>query len=113
MFQFLRGSALIAAMMLNYEASLAADVSTANYVMAGCRGFLQTPIQTRLEAGYCAGAVRALVYAAPGVCAPPYGTNEQGVRVVVQYIDSRPARLHENFMDLALEALKAAWPCKN
>ena len=38
--------------------------------------------------------------------------DEQTVRVVVQYIDSRPERMHEDFKKLALEAMKAAWPCK-
>jgi hypothetical protein len=36
----------------------------------------------------------------------------QMVRVVVSYIDARPARMHEPFKGLALEALRAAWPCK-
>jgi hypothetical protein len=40
-------------------------------------------------------------------------TNMQGVRIVLQYIDARPARLHENFNKLAAEALRQAWPCSN
>jgi hypothetical protein len=38
--------------------------------------------------------------------------NNQLVRVVVAYIDQRPARLHESFLNLALEALTDAWPCQ-
>jgi hypothetical protein len=46
------------------------------------------------------------------ILCPPKGSDRaQSIRVVVQYIDSRPARLHENFPDLAQEALRAAWPC--
>src|SRR4029453_4871755 len=30
----------------------------------------------------------------------------------VQYIDARPARMHEDFRILAAEAMRAAWPCK-
>jgi Rap1a immunity proteins len=42
---------------------------------------------------------------------PPNLNWGQRVRVVIQYIDSRPERPHENFFDLAAEALRAAWPC--
>ena len=38
-------------------------------------------------------------------------TIDQGVRVVVAYIDARPERLHERFASLAFQALIAAWPC--
>jgi hypothetical protein len=31
--------------------------------------------------------------------------------IVVRYIDDRPARQQEDFRELALEALKNAWPC--
>jgi hypothetical protein len=44
-------------------------------------------------------------------CRPREVTLGQIVRVVVQYIDSRPARMHEDFRVLAFEAMKAAWPC--
>jgi Rap1a immunity proteins len=45
-------------------------------------------------------------------CPPREVTTGQGVAVVVKYIEARPKRMHERFGDLALEALKAAWPCK-
>jgi hypothetical protein len=32
-------------------------------------------------------------------------------RVVVRYIEERPARMHELFRSLSLEAMQAAWPC--
>jgi hypothetical protein len=31
---------------------------------------------------------------------------EQAIRVIVLYIDQRPARMHEEFLHLALEALR-------
>ena len=37
-------------------------------------------------------------------------TREQAVGVVVQYIDGQPARMNENFVPLAIEALQATWP---
>jgi hypothetical protein len=112
MFQFLRGVVLIAAVTLNCGAAFA---YTANETMPGCRAFLKDSVASGregIEAGLCAGAVAGLVYAAPGVCVPKGADAAQAVRVVLQYIDSRPARMHENFMTLAAEALRAAWPCK-
>jgi hypothetical protein len=38
---------------------------------------------------------------------------EQTVKVVIAYIDARPARLHEHFATLASEALKEAFPINN
>jgi hypothetical protein len=47
-----------------------------------------------------------------GFC-PPVGANQgQAIRVVIAYIDQRPARMHEPFVALALEALRASWPCR-
>jgi hypothetical protein len=62
--------------------------------------------------GYCAGLVEGIAYTANSVCIPAGANNNQLVRVVVQYIDSYPARLNEDFRALALEALFKAWPCK-
>jgi hypothetical protein len=36
----------------------------------------------------------------------------QLVRGVIAYIEARPQRMHESFNDLALEALRTAWPCR-
>jgi hypothetical protein len=43
---------------------------------------------------------------------PQNVTIGQAVRVVIAYIDSQPARLHERFNRLAAEAIQKAWPCK-
>jgi hypothetical protein len=87
---------------------------SANYKMDGCRAFILVPnIRTGslFEAGVCSGIITALIYESPslGACIPAGVTNTQAVRVVVKYIDNRPARLNENFAALALEALRAAW----
>jgi len=114
MFQFLRGVALIAAMS---GFAYAEDANSANYIMPGCRLYLQPSLPANgmdgIDAGRCSGLVSGLFYAAIDVCNPAGVTTEQLVRVVVQYIDNRPARLNESFNLLAVEALRAAWPCKN
>jgi hypothetical protein len=61
-------------------------------------------------AGGCIGTAAGIVYADPNICAPEGWTLEQAVHVIVKYIDDQPARLHEPFVRLAAEALRAAWP---
>jgi hypothetical protein len=116
MFRCLRGIVLIAALVLDCGAAFAEDTTSANYVMAGCRAFLlpKIPHDTNLNliAGVCAGIVSGINYAAADVCPPIGVTSVQSVHIVVNYIDGRPARLNENFNAIALEALRAAWPCK-
>jgi hypothetical protein len=106
----LRGITLIAAPTLGCGWAFA-DTLTANAVMPGCREFL-VPDSGREAWGqsYCVGLINGLAYGDHS-CAPPGVTTAQTMRVIVQYIDSRPARMHEDFRKLAREATKAAWPC--
>jgi Rap1a immunity proteins len=85
--------------------------------MPGCRGYASDhpPTDFNLELsfkmGLCAGAIRSFVHLEV-ICPPPKVIDQQAARVIVQYIDARPARMHEKFIGLALEAMQAAWPCK-
>ena len=65
----------------------------------------------KLQMSLCLNKVLRLEYAHSSICSPRHWTIEQLVGVVVQYVDSRPARLHEDFTKLAIEALQATWPC--
>ena len=86
------------------------DVGSANYIAAGCRDFIARRAVNAYAQGLCAGKVESVaIFAA---CAPPEATVGQMIRVVVRYIDERPARLHENFIVLAREAFQQAWPCR-
>jgi len=70
------------------------------------------------DATFCLGVVQELV----DICQPtgvPFRsldmvTFSQMLRVVIVYIEARPQQQqqHEDFVPLAIEALKAAWPCK-
>jgi len=84
---------------------------SANAMMQGCRNFMAESPQDRFTQGRCFGAVTALVEFG-GPCPPSGGTMDQAVRIVITYIDARPARSHEEFNDLAREALMSAWPCR-
>jgi hypothetical protein len=118
MLHFLRGTALIAAFALNSDFAFAeADLNSADYITPGCRALLEPDppkdMNTRFLSAQCRAIVSGLVYASSSnVCPPQDPVTGQPVRVVVKYIDDLPARLHEQFFALALEALRAAWPCK-
>ena len=94
----------------------AQDLNSANHRMEGCRAAIGD--RTTYSSGYCLGLVDGIVFGEFGYygafCLPVGAgvTLMQMVRVVVAYIDARPARMHEDFRKLALEALIDAWPCK-
>jgi hypothetical protein len=108
----LHGIMVIAALMLSGGSVLAENAKSANYVMPGCRKLLTNDNSEAYLQGFCSGLTKGLFYIAEGTCPPSGVTGSQISRVVVQYIDARPARMHEDFRELALEAMKAAWPCK-
>jgi hypothetical protein len=114
--------ALIVAMTFNCEVAVAEPNQTsADYVMPGCRDAAslitfsnagESEEQASLM-GLCAGIVIGLSFngQAYGVCVPAGTTAQQATSVVVQYIDGQPARIHETFNRLAVDALRANWPC--
>jgi Rap1a immunity proteins len=90
------------------------DRDSANFRLPLCRGFLNHSGANILLQGACAGVIEGMVFLGKYQCVdvPDEVTIAQAVRVVVAYIDARPARMHEPFKKLAIEALRAAWPCK-
>ena len=95
----------------------AQDLSSANATMPGCRNYVQNDgrprsAQDAFDQGICLGIVKAIVVTDANMCPPASAVLAQAMRVVTQYIDSRPARLHEDFIVLTIEALRTAWPCK-
>ena len=106
--QLLSGIGVIVVTVLGaYPALVQEDIYSANYVMPGCRDFLGAAAGSAHLGGYCVGLVIGVARYAyePSMCLPRDVTDQQIVRVVVQYIDSQPARLQEDFVLLATEAL--------
>jgi hypothetical protein len=122
-----------AALVLTITAASAAeDISSANYMLPGCQAYAdrKPPYDRPFEQGLCAGTVRGIGFMGSSTMEtvdgrvvrtaiqewcldlPDAVTVRQMVRVVVAYIDARPARMHEDFRLLALEALRTAWPCR-
>jgi hypothetical protein len=90
---------------------------SANYVIQGCRAFVKEVDQNRVDEGAnrfrmgrCAGIIEALRIVNP--CVPLQASQGQVIRVVVKFIDDQPARLHEDFRLLTIEALRKTWPCR-
>ena len=109
----LRGIVVLAALMLSGgTVSAEKDFRSANYFMPGCRSFADKIQADLFLSGICMGSIEGVLYGRSEVCPPKEVTGGQLARVVVQYIDARPARMHEDFRKLALEAVKAAWPCQ-
>jgi Rap1a immunity proteins len=103
---------------ISHPGSAQEDVRSANWILPGCRSFVDGKVSTDLgfKAGVCAGVVgtfRDLGGAAvPPYCIPDAVVTGQAVRVVVTFIERNPARMHESFSVLVLDAFRSAWPCK-
>lgn len=76
---------------------------SANWIMPGCRALVAGRDEVAFRQGVCLVTVVTLTEYVG--CAPPQATGGQVVRVVATYIDGLPARLHEDFVVLAREAL--------
>jgi hypothetical protein len=91
------------------------NVDSAHFMLPHCKRFLDVPGKGTFTEGVCAGSITTLGFVGQVLnkrfCYPASVTNEQMVRLVVAYIEARPARMHEDFRTLALEALREAWPC--
>jgi hypothetical protein len=107
--EFLAVCALVGSSMAG---SAAEDVNSAAYVMTGCRPYIQEVKEDEFRQGICVGTVRTVVEMDSKICPPKGGIAMQAMRAVVQYIDSKPNRLHEPFVPLATEALRVAWACR-
>ena len=105
-----------------------ANAASANDVLAACKLYLsvvdrhgavsQSEIPHLMDAGECLGAVYALLTVAHTLpeplkfCPPVEFEAEEGVRVVVAYIEKKTERGREDFTTAALEALRSKWPCR-
>jgi hypothetical protein len=101
------------------------NMDSANYMLPHCKRASAEPGERALTErssfpfmeGVCTGSILSLALVGPSLsntlrfCPPQQATKKQQIRVVVAYIEARPARLHEDYRTLALEALREAWPC--
>ena len=113
--------AVIVALIFNCGVAVSEPTTSADYVMPGCRD-AASPItfsnvgeseEEVSRMSFCAGIVIGLSFMGQsyGICVPAGTTAQQAASIVVQYIDGQPARIHEDFNRLAVEALRVNWPC--
>jgi hypothetical protein len=99
------------------HAQPAQHANSAAGMLVGCRALLANPEGDAFRPGMCAGSIGTLLFlgdALPDdyrVCRPQGAVLYDAVRIVVSHIEAQPARGHENFNGLAMEALSNAWPC--
>jgi hypothetical protein len=104
--------------VLATPAAAGSDASSGNYMLPHCQALVRGDIPNiGVFAGHCAGAISALVYVGEVLpdqdrfCPPLNTTAGQHQRVVVTYLERNPQLLHQDFRDLALKAMREAWPC--
>src|SRR6266540_5030739 len=100
-----------------HEASAQGHNSTGNEMLPLCRAFLEGPgllehatPEQALRAGFCAGYVTGILEESTDACVPPVSAREV-VLTVVEYLDTHPEQLNDDFEDLVERALLATWPC--
>src|SRR6202043_1588115 len=87
----------------------------------GCKAFAEgrANTQPQLYGMQSHGVVHGVVAVGPLLpanlqfCPPEASSASQLARVVVQYVEAQPERMHEDFRQLTLEAFHEAWPCKS
>jgi hypothetical protein len=102
--------------------SFAADVESGNTMLSACKKHMSEESTTSAVSAYnqgiCMGMARAIFYVGNGlpleyrICAPAEATALQALRVSVAYMEAHPALLHKKVMDLMVDAMHEAWPCK-
>ena len=100
-----------------HEAAAQGHTRTGNEMLPACRAFLEGPklfehatAEQAVRAGFCAGYVTGILEESTDACVPPVSAREV-VLTVVEYLDTHPEQLNEDFEDLVERALIATWPC--
>jgi hypothetical protein len=102
--------------------------ASANEVLPACKLYISitdrqgaangSEIALLMNAGECLGVIYALLDVSQALterlkfCPPIQFDAPQGVRTVIKYIEAKPARARDDFTVIALEALRAMWPCR-
>jgi hypothetical protein len=90
------------------------------FVLPACKAYAdpKAPLHMRLEGNFCAGQLRALSYVSHVLspelrsCVPDNLPNGQLTLVAIHFLEAHPERANEDFMALAMQAYREAWPCK-
>jgi hypothetical protein len=106
--------------LINSAAIAERDDSSGNFMLPHCARDPTAPETTKSDIMYwsiCSGIITALVNVGPSmrpefaICVPKGTTRGQWQSVVVKYLRDHPAQLHNEFVTLAVVALRETWPC--
>src|SRR5262245_13886611 len=110
----LAGVGLLLALMSG-GAEAQQDLDSANSMLPHCKRAVADARERALTErnsipfaeGICTGSIVSLAWIGSSLsgalrfCPPPQATRQQEVRVVIAYIEARPARMHEDYRQLA------------
>jgi hypothetical protein len=118
----------VAAVLLVYNANPQEKTDSAKAILADCNAYFDYIDLTKtvrhhaeaIKAGRCWGIHVALLNFREAVkpelrfCIPHGGIALlRVIAVTTRYVDARPDRQNELFLDLAVESLREEYPCKN
>ena len=123
----MRYAIMLTAVFMFSVSSVSAE-STAE-MLSSCSVFAEAKVRNNeiiflqnFDSGICWGAFSAIQSLIPRtyangqhmfyVCAPPTSRRHQLIAIFVEYAKRNPQRLHENFFDVAIDSLQAAFPCQ-
>jgi hypothetical protein len=88
------------------------DDEMARSVTAGCQAILKREHADKtFDLGLCLGVIKGLHYLSGDVCVPPALSLRDVADVVSKYLDGHPNQIDEDFREVSLAAMRAAWPC--
>ena len=97
--------------------------TSVNAIFRGCKAIVEgqtRDAQLYALGNFCGGIVVGLASVGQQLslpewqsCAPATSEARQLAQVVVNYIETHPERMREDFRRLTLEAFHDAWPCKS
>ena len=92
------------------QANAESSPSSAAVIVPGCKDRESHD----LKRGMCLGATLTLMAARNElhICPPAPKTTGQAIEIIVNYSDGHPEKLQDEFVEVALDALHAAWPCR-
>jgi hypothetical protein len=104
-------------------AQLPTGDTSANAIFRGCKALVEgqtRDAQLYALGNFCGGIVVGLASVGQHLslpewqsCVPATSEARQLAQVVVNYIETHPERMREDFRRLTLEAFHDAWPCKS
>jgi hypothetical protein len=92
-------------------------VNRVSTMLPHCKDQLNQNIDETYNQGKCLGAIQTLMFVSSVLpakfrfCEPEGTTVNQAIIVVVNFMESQPKRMDDDYRLLALEGMHAAWPC--